>query len=404
MHSFTALYLILGSLLLAGLLAGLGASRFGFPRVVAYVISGMLFSHSLLGGVLNISVGEWAEPLTTVALGIIAYIIGGSITIRQLRRTGRVILGSMLGEALGAVLMVFVAVLLVVPGRIDGLSGIHLALAFGAIAASTAPAATLAVLHQYRAHGPLATTLLGVVALDDALGIILFAFMIVLTTGASFTASLASAGVDIAGSVAIGAVCGYVLSRLARHVHQGSLRLPLVLASVLLVLGLAEYSGMSPLLAAMTLGFASRNILGTAGDRLFTPVEYFEELVFLVFFTVAGAHFEPRVFIDYLDLIAVYVVARLLGKVSGAALGARFSGAPQSVVRWLGAGLVPQAGVAVGLALTLGHQPLFREVSHIIVNVILGTTLLFELLGPFAVRLALTGAGETGPRRERERI
>jgi Kef-type K+ transport system membrane component KefB len=138
--------------------------------------------------------------------------------------------------------------------------------------------------------------------------------------------------------------------------------------------------------------------LGAAGDRVHAPVEYFEELVFLVFFTVAGAHFDPRVFAGHWDLIAAYFLARLGGKMTGAALGARLSGAPRPVARWLGLGLAPQAGVAVGLALTLAHQPVFRDVSGVVVNVILATTVLYEVLGPALVRYALERAGELGAR------
>jgi Kef-type K+ transport system membrane component KefB len=339
--------------------------------------------------------------LTTAALGIIAYLIGGSITLAQLRRTGRMILGSTLGEALGAVLVVFLAMLLVIPEGLGELPAAFLALAFGAIAAPTAPAATIAVLHQYHARGPLSSTLLGVVALDDALGIILFASVSVVTTAASLTRGIGGAAIEVLGSIALGLGMGFVLSRLAVRLHQGSLRLPLVVAAVLLSIGAAQALDLSALLAAMTLGFSSRLWLGAAGDRLFAPVEYFEELVFLIFFTLAGAFFDPSVLSGHIHLIAVYFFARILGKVAGAAAGARLSGAPPSVSRWLGLGLVPQAGVAVGLVLALGQHPSFRPIADILVNVILGSTLLYEISGPILVRFALGRAGELGIERRR---
>jgi Kef-type K+ transport system membrane component KefB len=188
------------------------------------------------------------------------------------------------------------------------------------------------------------------------------------------------------------------------QLHQGSLRLPLVIAAVLLSIGIAENLGFSSLLAAMTLGFSSRLLLGAAGDRLFAPVEYFEELVFLIFFTVAGALFDPGVLTERFDLIAVYFIARVVGKVAGASAGARLSGAPASVARWLGLGLVPQAGVAVGLALALGQHPTFQPIAEIVVNVILGSTLLYELAGPITVRFALARAGELRGGREKRKI
>jgi Kef-type K+ transport system membrane component KefB len=381
-------------------LLGLLASRLGLPRVAAYVVAGMLYSESLAGGWLGLSVGDWAEPLTTGALGVIAYLIGGSITVGQLRRTGRVILSSTLGESLGAALIVTLAMMTVLPAGFEGLSGLALALAFGAIAAPTAPAATIAVLHQYHARGPLSSTLLGVVALDDAVGIILFAIVAALTTTASLTSGLGGAVLEILGAVALGLGVGFFASRLARRLIR-DLRLPLVVATVLLTIGLAQRLDFSPLLAAMTLGFASRVWLGAAGDRLFAPVEYFEELVFLIFFTVAGALFDPTVLSEHMALVAVYFLARVAGKLGGAAVGARAGGAPPAVWRWLGFGLVPQAGVAVGLALALGRHPTFAPVSEIVVNVILGSTLLTALIGPLAMRFALAAAGELGTKRKR---
>jgi Kef-type K+ transport system membrane component KefB len=171
----------------------------------------------------------------------------------------------------------------------------------------------------------------------------------------------------------------------------------------LLVVGLAETWALSPLLATMAMGFTSRNLLRTGGDRLFAPIEYLEEMVFILFFTLAGVHFDLGVFFTHMDLIMTYFLARIVGKVVGAAIGAGLSGAPVMVTRWLGLALIPQAGVAVGLALTLGHQPAYHEISLLMVNVILATTLLYELLGPLAARFALGKAGELGVKRERKR-
>jgi Kef-type K+ transport system membrane component KefB len=132
---------------------------------------------------------------------------------------------------------------------------------------------------------------------------------------------------------------------------------------------------------------------------MFIQVEYFEELVFLIFFTLAGAHFELKVFIGHLDLILVYFAARIIGKIVGSSVGAALAGASQPVVRWLGFGLIPQAGVAVGLALTLSHETAFQQVSSMIINVILATTILYEVLGPLVTKIALEKAGELGVKR-----
>jgi Kef-type K+ transport system membrane component KefB len=277
----------------------------------------------------------------------------------------------------------------------------YLALAFAAIAVSTAPAGTVAVLHQYRARGPLATTLLGVVAVDDALGIVLFALMIVVTAGTSLADGIATAAVSIGGALALGAACGWLLARAARHLSERGLRLPLLLGGVLLVVGAADALAMSPLLAAMALGFCARHWSRSIADRLFGPIEFVEETIFVVFFTLAGAHFRAGVLGANLALAGTYLVARVVGKMLGAAAGARLGRSEPTVTRWLGLGLVPQAGVAMGLALTLAHEPAFRACGEVVVNTILATTLVYEVIGPLAARFALARAGELGVKRER---
>ncbi len=398
METASPLLLTLGLLVTCGLLAGLIAQRLGLPRILAYVATGMLFSPNLLGGYAGIGVNAWSGPLTDLALGIIAYLIGGSMSHHQLRRMGGVILGSAFGETLGAVLLVFLAMLLLAP-LAGAAEPTKLALALAVMAATTAPAATVAVLHQYRAQGPLATTLLGVVALDDALGMLLFSLLLVLglpgSLGAGLTAGLASIG----GSLLLGASVGWLLTRSARYVRERRLLLPLVAGSIMLLTGLAGAWGLSPLLTAISAGFSVRMYSPSAEERLFQPMERLEELVFVVFFTLAGAHLELQVFQQYPLLILGYFLARIAGKMAGGALGAHAAGAPPEVVRWLGLGLVPQAGVAVGLALALRHQPGFEATGALVVNLILGTTLLYELIGPLAARFALARAGELGSKR-----
>ena len=153
----------------------------------------------------------------------------------------------------------------------------------------------------------------------------------------------------------------------------------------------------------IALGFSARFILAGSGDRLFVPIEQLEEFVFLIFFTVAGAHFDFELLSQNVALVGAYFFARVVGKLVGAAGGARVAGAPPQVSRWLGLALMPQAGVAVGLVLTLAQHPFLAPVAPVVVNVILGTTMLYELVGPFAVHFALGRAGELGERRERAR-
>ena len=301
-------------------------------------------------------------------------------------------------ETLGAIVMVFLGLMILAP-QLDGIPLISIALAFAAISATTAPAGTVAVLHQYRAKGPLSTTLLGVVALDDALGIIFFSVVLAMLSSGSIEQNIEMALLEIGVAVILGIIAGWFLAKLAAYIQRKTMLLPLTLGSILVVSGLAEMFHFSALLSAMALGFSSRLFLYSAGDKLFGSIDFLEETVFLLFFTLAGTHFHSSVFLQHIDLILVYFFARIVGKIIGSTFGAKISKAPVIVIRWLGFALIPQAGVAVGLALTLSHQAEFKEISLIIVNVILATTLIYELIGPLATRFALQKAGEISGRK-----
>jgi len=385
--------LILGVLLVTGLLLSLVASRFNFPRIAAYAIAGLIWSEDLLGGVFDFDIAPWSYSLTTVALAIIAYAIGGSVTTEQLRRLGRVITFCTVGESLGAVLAVTLAVYFYQP-VIEGPVWV-LAIVLGVLAATTAPAATVAVIHQYRAKGPLTTTLLGVVALDDIFGIILFSLMLVLVAGASLSEAVLSSGVHVVGGLALGSVMGLLLAFFGNKVRKQTFFLPMVLSAILLSQGIAEILHISPLLTAISLGFSARSVYQAGGERLFEPVEYLEELVFIIFFTLAGAHFKLSVFMQGIDLIVIYVFARIIGKLLGIYIAARVSSAPETVRQYLGFGVVPQAGIAIGLALALLNRPELQDIALLVLNVILASTLIYEIVGPMATRYALVKAGET---------
>lgn len=396
----TPIFLI-GFLLVLGLLVGsFAGNRLRFPRVVGYIFLGILCSPPLLGRYLGVQSMAWTEPLVTVALAMIAYLIGGSMSVEQLRRLGGQIIGTTLGESLGAVLLVTVAVwLLAEPPA--GVPAWQLALGFGALAAATAPAATVAILHQYRARGEMTTTLLGVVAMDDAFAVILFSVLLAALTNGSLVGSFLQAIWETGGAVLLGAATGLLMTRMGRVLREAGQSLALVLGCILLLTALAEILHVSALLASIALGFMARHLGGPHGARLLQPVEELEEVVFVLFFAFAGMHFDPAVFAAYAGLILIYFIARALGKLIGAQAGARLAGASPPVARWLGLGLLPQGGVAIGLALLLAHAPGFEAVGVVLVNVIVATTLLNESLGAISVRFALARVGELGKKRER---
>lgn len=401
--------LALGLLLLAGLAGGVLAGQLRLPRVAGYVLAGAALSPELAGGWLLPNLASWSGAFTTAALSLIAYLIGSSLGQSSLRQLGLAVPVIALGESAGAVLVVGLGLWLLLPVLGQAVDAGALALAFAAVACTTAPAGTIAVVRQYRADGPLTRTLLGVVALDDAFGIVLFSLatalaplLLAVPAGADSSASwelmhgLLSGAREIGLSLLLGALAGSLLARSVERLAYGELALPLTLGVVLLVAGAADTLQASPLLAAMATGLVGRRQLPAASRRLSEPLEALEETVFLLFFVLAGAHLDPRLFAAYLPLIGVYLVLRVAGKMLGARLAAQASGAGPAVVRNIGWGLVPQAGVAVGLALSLADRPGFAHVTPTVVNVVLGATVIHELVGPLYARWALARAGELG--------
>jgi len=275
---------------------------------------------------------------------------------------------------------------------------LSLALITGAVSAATAPAAILAIVHEYKARGPLTTTLLGVVALDDAVAIILYAFASTIvrtltqSAGISFYQMAAEPAIIILGSLVIGTIFGFLLAGLSHWVKKQDSLLIVIFGAIFLCAGIADHLAFSPLLATMMLGFLIIN-RARQSDRLFQVVENIEEPVFALFFTLAGAHFDLMVFKMVGALAFLIVACRFIGKFIGTRIGAELSHAPEVVKKYLGYGLLPTAGVALGLVFMA--QPLMKPaVFEILVNAVLGAVIINEIIAPPLVKFALNGAGE----------
>ncbi|MGC9458078.1 MAG: cation:proton antiporter [Halothiobacillaceae bacterium] len=388
--------LLLGLLLVLGVLAGnLGSSLLGVPRVLGYLLVGILFSPSLLGGALSLDLEQAIEPMVAVALGAIAFLVGGSATVDQLRRLGPTITGATLGKVIGAFLAVFVVFLLIAP-LAENRSNLQLAVVLAAVATITAPATLIAIVHQYRAVGPLTTTLLGMVALDDALGIVLFSLVLALVGSATLVEALPWAAWEIAGALMSGVTAGWLVERMLRSLHEQELRMVLLVGAIILLVGLAEAAHFSALLAAMTFGFVARWRGGPRADRVFEPVEQLEELLFVLFFALAGLHFSLDLVMDNLWLILGFFVVRALGQMAGGYAGARLVGAGPMIANHVGLGMLPQGGVAIGMALMVAGEPGFEQVGDLVVNVVTASTILTESVGALAARYGLYRAGELG--------
>ncbi len=399
----------LGIFFLCGYFGGRLANWLKFPRVTGYIVAGILLSPSVSGIIPAILIREKLSIVTDIALAIIAYSIGGSLKLSRLKQLGKSILWINITESLGAFVITFIMMgtlgALIVKFILFHASWLQvclpLALIIGAVSAATAPAAILAIVHEYRAQGPLTITLLGVVALDDGMAIILYAFASSIVgalnqvQGTSMIHKMALEPLlVIFGSALLGVIFGFFLTVLAAWVKKKGSLLVLILGSILLCAGIAVRMKLSPLLASMMLGFYVVNRAKQC-DVLFQAVENIEETIFALFFTLAGAHFDLTVIKTAGIISLLIVVSRFAGKFMGVWLGGDFSHAPAVVKKYLGYALLPTAGVTIGLILMA--EPLLEpRVAEIMVNAVLGAVIINELLAPPLVKFALTRAGEAG--------
>ncbi len=394
----------LGLLLLCGYAGGRIANALKAPRVSGYVVAGMILSPSILGIFPRDLVREDFTLITDIALGVIAFSIGGVLELPKVRRLGKQMFWIAVTQALGASIMVTGGILLIFPLIVGSGSSllanyIPLAIVIGAISAATAPAATLGIVHEYRARGPMTTTLLGVVMLDDALTILFFAFAaqvarsFIAQDSLSVMVAFGRPSLEILVAVIIGGAGGLFLKILAPKIPSRSALLGVGLGTIFLTGGLALSVNSSALLANMVLGFMVTNFVRHSED-LFSVIENVEEPVFGMFFVLAGAHFDLGAAQTAGWLAAIIVVGRFAGKFLGARLGAEISGATDSVKRCLGFGLLPAAGVTVGLVLIAQDLFIDTNISELMVNAVLGSVIVSELLAPLMVRYGLIRSGE----------
>jgi len=400
--------LAIGILIIAGFFGGLVAKKIRYPRISGYIIVGMLLSPSVLNVIPSGLIRGDLSVITDIALGIVAYLIGGSLNLERLKKLGKNIVTITPFEALGA--WIFVSLLIIFLGhfviKFDGLNPnfyqtyLPMAIIIGAISCATAPAAVLAIIHEYRAKGPLTTTLLGVVALDDAFAILGYAIAIsiagVLIIGVqalSLYQMLIVPILDIAGSLLLGTSFGFVLVYMSRFARTRKTLLVTVLGMIMLSIGTAKILGISSLLANMAMGFVIVNKMKPS-EEMFRVIDDIEDVIFAMFFTLAGAHFDLGVVKTAGILALLIVIGRFSGKFVGAKMGAAISQAPTAIRKYLGFGLLPKAGVTVGLVLLVQQNSTFTIIGPIMVNAILASVIINELIAPPLTKYALFKAGE----------
>jgi len=388
----------LSLILLAGLFLARIVNVFKLPNVTGYILAGMLIGPSFLGIIPREVVSSF-NIISEAALGFIAYSIGGELSIKHLRRMGSSILVITLAESLGAVLVVIAAMVLIFKQPLP------FSFMIGSIAAATAPAATIMVIRQYNAKGPLVDTLFPVVALDDAVAIMVFGIAV----GISQSLPMASTGViamimltgrlilEIFIALGLGLCVGLFLSVISRYLRGHDTLLSFAIACIFLTVGVASYFNVSSLLACLALGAAVTNLVYRS-DRVLSVIDRFTPPIFVSFFAISGADLQISV-LRQVGLLAIgYVIFRMIGKVLGAYLGAKWTNAPAVVQKYLGLALAPQAGVAIGLSLVA--EKALPGIGIVLRNIILGSTVIYELIGPVVAKQALMMAGEISSDRQ----
>jgi Kef-type K+ transport system membrane component KefB len=326
--------------------------------------------------------------LTDIALAMIGFLLGQKLSRSTLRDLGRSVLTMSIGEVILTALLVF---------SVLSLCGVPLevALLLAGIAPATAPAATVDVVREYQAKGRFTDTLLGIVAIDDAWGLLIFSVLLSMVQAISGEggagAVLASSAWEIGGALLLGLVLGVPMAYLTGRIRPGEPTQAEALGLVLLCAGLAVWAEVSYILAAIVLGAVVAN-LAKHHDRPFHAIEGFEWPFLILFFLLAGAalHIEALAQVGLLG--GGYIGLRIAGRVLGTRLGGWLSGADTTTRRWMGLALLPQAGVAIGMALLASHR--FPELKDVILPVVLGSTVIFELLGPVMTRRVLIRMGE----------
>lgn len=375
--------------MILGLLSSKIMDKIKFPNVTGYIIIGLIAGPYCLN-IITLEAVERFSLIPDIALGFIAFSIGSEFKLSYLKKVGKSPIIIAITEAVGAVLVV--DLVLILTGN-----DVAFSLVLGAIAAATAPAATLMVVRQYEAKGPVTNTLLPVVAIDDAVALMCFGLSVAIAKSissmeaGSMLVTLIEPVKEIVGALLLGAILGIIMKFITAWYTGKGNRLTIAVAMVFLCIGVSEGLGLSSLLACMAMSAIFTNT-SELSEEVFKQVDSITPPIYLLFFFISGAELDITILPTVGTIGAMYVVFRVVGKVMGAAFGAQVSKAEPVVKKYLGFTLIPQAGVAIGLAgMATSIVP---DYGYKIQTIILCGTVIYELIGPLVTKMALIKAGE----------
>ena len=401
--SHLPILLVVGTAVVFGTIGARLFQRLGIPQVVAYICLGLLVGPMALGLIGPRTIRQ-LQPFSFFALGVIGFMIGGELRLDLLRKYGKTFLAILLGEGLGAFVLVG-ALVTSTCWLLTGDARLSLALGtvLGAISSATAPAATVDVLWEYKTRGILTTTVFAIVAMDDGLALLLYALAasaagVLLGTagGGGWLLLMGHVAYELAGAVLLGAAAGMAVNVALRHPCDHQKALPFMIGSLALLIGLARMLDVDLILATMSFGAVLVNLAPRRSRAAFEVMEDVAPPIYVLFFVMVGARLHIAGMAGWMWALAgSYLIGRTAGKMLGAHLGARWSGAAQSVRKYLGLCLFSQAGVAIGLSI-LAADRFSGDMGLAIMMIVTATTFVVQIIGPPCVKLAVKRAGEVG--------
>jgi len=384
--------LSLGIIFLTGFVVSKIIEKVRLPAVTGDLILGIIIGEEFLN-LLSHRILSSSSFVSSIVLGLIAFAIGQNFSLERFRKIGKTVIFISIFEAVGAWILVTLIFHFIVK------QPLYISIIFGAIASATAPAATVMVIREYRAKGLFTNILLGVVAIDDAWCLIIFSLSLAVARvlamhesgGLLLLEAFGHGIMEIGGAFALGILLGFLFKVFSRHIKTEQGLEIYTLGFILIAIGIAIHLHISILLSSMVLGATVVNTL-KGDERFFRALKGLEYPLYLLFFVLAGANLELES-LKHLGIFGLaYLFTRIAGKVIGARIGATLGKAPQNVRRYIGFGLIPQAGVALGVALIAKND--FPLYGGIIFDTIIGTTVIYEIFGPIITKWALQRAGD----------
>lgn len=399
---------VIGLGIFGGVIGAWIFQRLRIPQVVGYIAVGLIIGETGFHFVTQEDV-RMLRPFSLFALGIIGFLVGGELKLAEFRKYARQFAAMLLGEGVAAFSLVGVMTGLVAYTAVhDVATAVAIGVVFGAIASATDPASTIDVLWEYRARGVLTTSITAIVALDDALAMMLYglgtSLAQLLTTGSgSIAGEMAKVSMELLGAGVLGFALAMLLVGVLRVLHEPEKTVSMAVGVILLSICIAQAFDMDVILVTMTLGFTLVNMAPRRSMELFRLMRSFSTPIYVLFFVLVGARLSLARMPGWLLLIVfLYVIGRSVGKMGGAYWGARLTGSEASVRKYLGMGLFAQGGVAVGLSIMasqrLGNIQVNDDLAlgDVVIFTVAATTLIVQIIGPPMVKLAIKLGGEIG--------